>query len=296
MMQRVLSLLLVVALVPACGSASEPADDGLVVVTTTTILGDIVSNIVGDRASVEVLLPIGVDPHEFRASAQQVALMESSDLVVANGLGLEQGLEDILGSVQSDGQSVLRVGEQLSTLRRIDDGPADPHVWMDPLQMVEATSVIVAELDRILPGGGWGDRGDDYAADLVALDLEIIELLGGSSADSGRALVTNHDSLGYFAARYRLEVVGVLIQGGSTLAEPSSSDLADLVAILRQTGVSVIFAETTEPTALVESVAAEVEVSVVELFIGSLGGPGSGAATYIEMLRTDATLIAAGLA
>jgi zinc/manganese transport system substrate-binding protein len=227
-----------------------------VVVTTTTVLGDVVSNIVGDRATVEVLLPIGADPHEFRASAQQVALMESSVLVVANGLGLEQGLEDILDSLE-------------------------------------------AELERILPGGGWVARGDDYATELVALDLEIGQLLDASSADSdeGRVLVTNHDSLGYFAARYRLEVVGVVVRGGSTLAEPSSSDLADLVAVLRETGVRTIFAETTEPTTLVESVAAEVggEVSVVELFIGSLGGPGSGAETYIEMLRTDATLIAAGL-
>ena len=294
-MERVLPLLLLVALVAAaCGSDDEPADDGPVVVVTTTVLGDIVSNIVGDRATVEVLLPVGADPHEFRASAQQVALMESSDLVVANGLGLEQGLDDILDSLRGDGQSVLRVGEQLSALRRIEGGPIDPHVWMDPLQIVEATAVIVAELDRILPGGGWGDRGDNYAADLVALDLEIMGLLDDLSA--GRVLVTNHDSLGYFAARYQLEVVGVVVPGGSTLAEPSSSGLADLVAIIRQTGVSAIFAETTEPMALVESVAAEVDVSVVELFIGSVGGPGSGAETYIEMLRTDATLIAAGLA
>ena len=294
-MERVLPLLLLVALVAAaCGSDDEPADDGPVVVVTTTVLGDIVSNIVGDRATVEVLLPVGADPHDFRASAQQVALMESSDLVVANGLGLEQGLDDILDSLRGDGQSVLRVGEQLSALRRIEGGPIDPHVWMDPLQIVEATAVIVAELDRILPGGGWGDRGDNYAADLVALDLEIMGLLDDLS--QGRVLVTNHDSLGYFAARYQLEVVGVVVPGGSTLAEPSSSALADLVAIIRQTGVSAIFAETTEPIALVESVAAEVDVSVVELFIGSVGGPGSGAETYIEMLRTDATLIAAGLA
>jgi zinc/manganese transport system substrate-binding protein len=297
-MQRVLPLLLVVALVAvACGSGDEPAADDVVVVATTTVLGDIVSNIVGDAATVAVLLPIGADPHEFRASAQQVALMESSVLVVANGLGLEPGLEDVLESLESDGQSVLWVGERLSTLRRVDDGPADPHVWMDPLQMVEATTAIVAELDRILPDGGWGDRGEDYVTDLVALDLEIAELLGVSSGGDDRVLVTNHDSLGYFAARYRLEVVGVVVQGGSTLAEPSSSDLADLVATLRQTGITTIFAETTEPTALVESVAAEVgDVAVVELFIGSLGGPGSGAETYIEMLRTDATLIAAGLA
>jgi zinc/manganese transport system substrate-binding protein len=283
----------------ACDGSEEAATDGIVVVTTTTVLGDVVSNIVGDRATVEVLLPIGADPHEFRASAQQVALMESSVLVVAHGLGLEQGLEDILDSLEGDGMAVLRVGEQLSTLRRIGDGPPDPHVWMDPLQMVEATTLIAAELERILPGGGWVARGDDYATELVALDLEIGELLDASSADSdeGRVLVTNHDSLGYFAARYRLEVVGVVVRGGSTLAEPSSSDLADLVAVLRETGVRTIFAETTEPTTLVESVAAEVggEVSVVELFIGSLGGPGSGAETYIEMLRTDATLIAAGL-
>ena len=131
-------------------------------------------------------------------------------------------------------------------------------------------------------------------ARLGALDDQINALF---APISDRSLVTNHDSLRYFADRYELEIIGVVIPGGSTLADPSSAQLADLIALMEEQGTSVVFAETTEPTDLAEAITSELgpAARVVELFTGSLGEDGSGAETLIDMLLTDAQRIAEAL-
>ena len=112
-----------------------------------------------------------------------------------------------------------------------------------------------------------------------------------------RKLVTSHGSFDYFADQYGFDVVGVIIPGGSTTAEPSSEELADLVHVIEEEEVGAIFGETIEPTDLAETISAEVgsDVVVVELYTGSLGEPGSDAGTYIWMLKTNAGLIADAL-
>ena len=124
----------------------------------------------------------------------------------------------------------------------------------------------------------WTARGNVYADALTTADEDIQATLE-VVPPANRKLVTNHDALGYFASRYGFEVVGVVIPGGSTLAEPSSAELTELVAVVEQEQVQAIFAETTNPEVLADAVAAEAggEVIVVELFTGSLGEPGSGA-------------------
>lgn len=167
---------------------------------------------------------------------------------------------------------------------------------MDPLRVAEAARLIAAELAALDPTKEWRARADAYAAELGELDEEIQGILAAVPAEK-RKLLTNHDSLSYFADRYGFEIVGTVIPGGSTLAEPSSAGLARLVEEIEEEGVEVIFAETTEPTALAEALAAEAdsEVRVVEMYTGSLGEPGSGADTLIGMLRTNARLIADAL-
>ena len=289
------TLLVGLALVAASCSNPTAEDGAVLVVATTTMLGDLAANVVGDSGLVEVVIPIGVDPHDFQASAHQVARMDEADLVVANGLGLEEGLGDILASL-GEGRPVLTVGQLLGPLHVIEGGALDPHIWMDPLQMVTVVGFIAGALEQVAPEGPWRMNADQYGAELEAADAEIQAILD-TVPERLRVLVTNHESLGYFATRYGFDVVGVVVPGGSTLAQPSSAHLADLVKVIEQLDVPALFAETTEPASLAESLAAEVgdEVVVVELFIGSLGGPGSGAETYIDMMRTDATLIAGAL-
>ncbi len=284
------AVLALALLAAACGDAGGSGEGRVSVVTTTTILGDVVRAVAGDDAEVVVILPVGADPHDYQPSARQVAAIANADLVVANGLGLEQGI----GEVLDEASRLLEVGPQLDP-RPLGDGDDDPHVWMDPSRMADAARLVAAELAAVAPGVDWARRAEAYAADLLAADEEIAEILA-AVPEERRILVTNHDSLGYFADRYGLTVVGTVIPGGATLAEPSSAELAELVAVIERTGVPAIFAETTEPAALAEALAAEAGgIEVVELYIGSLGEPGSGAATLAGMLITDAERIARAL-
>jgi zinc/manganese transport system substrate-binding protein len=131
----------------------------------------------------------------------------------------------------------------------------------------------------------------------MALDDEVRTILE-VIPDERRILVTDHDALGYYADAYDFEVAGVVIPGGSTLAEPSSAELAELVEVIEDEQVPAIFANSANPTALVDAVAAETgtEVAVVDLFVDSLGPEGSGVETYQDMMRTNAQRIADALA
>ncbi len=301
-MRRVGPAFLLLIILGSCGGDTDSGEEGLSVVATTTILGDLVSEVAGGDASVEVLMPVGADPHDFQASAAQIAKLSRADLVVANGLGLEEGIEDALDSAASDGVVVLELGPQLDPLPFSDDdeehghGDDDPHLWFDPLRMAAGARLVANALEAVDPGGGWSMRADDYAADLVAADQRIAELLSGVPAER-RKLVTGHESLGYFADRYDFEVVGVVIPGGSTLSDPSAGELARLIETIRSEDVRVIFAETTQPSSLVEAVAAELgeNIAIVDLYTGSLGEPGSEADTLITMLVTNAERIAEAL-
>ena len=157
--------------------------------------------------------------------------------------------------------------------------------------------MLIAEaLAAVEPSIDWVARAEAYAATLTEFDEEIQDLLAPIPAGS-RKLITNHDSLGYFADRYGFEIIGAVIPGGATLADPSSAQLAELVDEIVEEGVKVIFAETIEPTALAEAVAAEAgtDVTVVELHTGSLGEPGTATDNIVGMLRDNAKKIADAL-
>jgi len=315
---------LVLAVAAGCGgdetATSSPADGAcgsLRVIATTSVLGDVVGNVVGDRSRVEVLMPVGADPHSLQASAAQAAAMREADLVVVNGLGLEEGLHAVIEAAEADGVMVVEAAsfvealpfgdEQASNGHEVDEsveegeahGTLDPHIWTDPTRMAD----VVTGLGEVLAGadpacaGMWHAAAEDYRAELLSLDGEIEAILASIPAEQ-RKLVTNHHAFGYFADRYGFEVLGTIIPGGDTLAGPSPADLAALVDTLEREGVRAVFAETTQPVDLAEAVAAELgeEVVVVSLYTGSLGPSGSGAETYIGMQRTNAERIAAALA
>jgi len=129
-----------------------------------------------------------------------------------------------------------------------------------------------------------------------AAEAEVRATLESVPADR-RILVTDHDALGYLADAYGYEIAGTVIPSGTTLAEPSSADLAELVSVIVAEGVPAIFANSAEPSTLADAVAAESgrDVQVVTLYVGSLGEPGSGAEDYLSMMATDANLIATAL-
>ena len=308
-----------VGLVAACGGddgnggAAAGAGD-VSVVATTTVLGDITAAVVdcagGDSAT---LMPAGVDPHDFAPSSAEVAELVGADLVVANGLDLEAGLQDALDAARRDGAEVLEVAPLVDPIpfgevghddEHADDehagdehGDLDPHVWLDVARMATAAEVVATELGRLTGATeAFATCGDEVAADLMALDEEVRGLLAQVPAER-RVLVTDHEAFGYFAEAYGFEVAGVVVPGGSTLASASSAELAELVDTVEREGVTAVFANAAVPSDLVDALSAEVgdTVSVVELFVGSVGPEGSDAATYQGMMRTNAERIAGAL-
>ena len=315
----------------------KTAPETLSVVVTTTILGSVVRDIVtcvaGDDAGLSVIMPIGVDPHDFQASSEQVALMVGADLTVVNGLGLEAGLVSTFETLSAEGNPIYEVAAEVNPLpfgRSDDDhageekasydhaadehageekagddhanedehghGGFDPHFWFDMDRMATAAELVGVRLGAV-GGEQYVTCGESVGAEIRAAEGNIIRILS-SVPSAQRILVTDHDALAYFADRYDFEVVGVVIPGGSTLGETSSQDLATLVSVMRDRQVSAIFGNQATNADILAVLADEVgsRVSVTEVFVGSLGGPGSEAETYIDMMTTNATRISQALA
>ncbi len=260
------------------------------VVATTTILGDVARVIAGPDARVVTLMPVGADPHSWAPSARQAASVRGARLVIANGSGLEGGMRAFLGSARDDGVPVLEVAP-LAAPRAAPDGDPDPHFWTDPRRMELAARAIADAMgDRLSPAAAARvtARATAYRAALRRQDRRIrVDLRGVPVAR--RVIVTNHHVLGYFAHRYRFRVAGAVIPSTSTLASPSAADLAGLVRVIRREGVRAILVDSSSPRRLADALADEAgtPVRVEALFSESLGPPGSGAATYLGMLRVN---------
>ncbi|MCS5715741.1 zinc ABC transporter substrate-binding protein AztC [Herbiconiux sp. CPCC 205716] len=295
---------LLVALSALAGCAAptaHPADDRPLVVATTTILGDVVGELVGDQAEVLTLMPPGADPHSFEISAVEAARLRSASLVVSNGLGLEEGLQHHVDAAAEEGVHVVEAGGLIEPIDYSDGdsrGEPDPHFWTDPTRMIDVVDGLEPELAAVegIDPGPLATAVDRYRAELVDLDGQL-DTVFSAIPDERRALVTNHHVFGYLAERYGFRVIGAVIPGGTTLAAPSASDLRELVDAIRGAGVSTIFADASQPDRIVQVLAEEagVDVDVVALYTESLSAPGRGAATYLEMMRSNAQLIATGL-
>ncbi len=294
-MSRPLSPLILVVLVAVVACAPGTPAGGRTIVATTSMWGDVVRSLDPDgQWDVEVLIPAGADPHDFVPSAAQVASLQRADLVVANGLGLEQGLDDSLRAAEADGARVLWLAPLLDPIGLAGgEGRPDPHVWLDPVRLGRAAGLIAAEMEVVAPSGVATAAAERFVVETEALRREIETTLAGVV---DRRLFTNHDALGYFAERFGFEVVGTVVPGGSTVAEPSSRDIAALIEAIRAIGAPAIFVDAGVPHQVADAVADEFggAVAIVELRTDSLA-PSGEASTIIGLERLNAELIAAAL-
>ena len=317
----VLSSVLAVALV-SCAQAPEPVATGPEpvsaeepsnfvaapsVVVSNSILGSVLSEIVvcasGDSRSVRVLMPLGTDPHDFQPSSDQVADMVRADVVIVNGLGLETGLDAAVEAAREDGAVVLEVAPVVDPLPWAEIGEGDhddhdhggeefdPHFWMDMNRMALASEVMGESLAQNTGEALFAECGVSVADTIRSAEQDVMGILKVLGPDE-RLVVTGHESLGYFAARYDFQVVGVVIPGGSTLGAPDSRELARLVEVVRESNVPAIFGNSASNPAVLDALAQEVGgVEVVELYIESVGEPGGDAEDYIGMMLANARLI-----
>lgn len=276
----------------------------LEVVCTTGMIGDVVRNVAGDRASVTTLMGEGVDPHLYRATRSDVAKMLAADTIFYNGLLLEGKMTDALVRVARSGKPVFAVTELIDESFLLSppafEGNFDPHVWMDPSAWMRAVEVVRDQLAEVDAGGAesYGTGAKAYLERLTALDAYAERVLASVPADR-RVLVTAHDAFNYFGRRYRFEVMG--IQGLSTESEAGLKRIEELVSLLVQRKIPAVFVETTIPQqsvqALIAGAAARGHQVVIggSLFSDAMGRPGTYEGTYVGMIDHNVTVIAKAL-
>lgn len=294
-----LAALAAALLLPGCSQPEEARQPQVVV--TTNILGDIVQQVLGKQAEVTTLMQPNADPHSFEISARDAALMGSADLVVSNGLGLEEGLQQHLDRAAAAGAPMLVAGDAITAIPYGSgdaEGTPDPHFWTDPAAMIKVVDALEKSARNIegIDPARLAAGAEAYRQQLAALDADMAQAFA-AIPDGRRALVTNHHVFGYLAKRFDFRVVGAVIPGGTTLAAPSAGDLRQLSQAIRQAGVPTIFAESSQPDRLVQVLASEagVNVQVAALFTESLSGPGGAAPTYLDMMRANTGRIVHGL-
>lgn len=298
-MRRAASVVAVlVAGVLSLAACSGPGDDRPTVVVTTNILGDIVETLAGDELEVVTFMPRDADPHSFELSARDAATMRAADLVVSNGLGLEEGVQHHVDASAADGVAQFVAGDHVEELGYLDSDAVDPHFWTDPTQtarVVEALAPVLAELAGD-DAASVTDAAAAYLDELEAVDADFAAGLGAIPAEH-RALVTNHHVFGYLARRYDVRILGAAVPGGTTLAAPSASDLQELVDAIDAAGVRTIFADSSQPDRLMRVLADEAgrDVAVVPLLTESLAPIGQPGDTYLDMMRENLQRISDGL-
>ena len=298
----VTALAVTLVLAPLLTHCGFGEDQPPTVVVTTNILGDLTRNVVGDQAEVTVLMKPNADPHSFGVSAQQAAELERADLVVHNGLGLEENVLRHVEAAKESGVPTLAVGERVDPLPyRSDDGKGapDPHFWTDPARVGEAVRQLTAAVSEHVSGVDTQRvraNGTAYGKRIDTLDTWMSERFA-KIPKHRRALVTNHHDFGYLADRYDFRVVGAVVPSGTTLASPSASDLKSLADAIDKANVPTIFVDSSQPDRLAQVLKeeAELDVRVVPLFTESLTARGGGAATYLQMSRSNTHAIYRGL-
>jgi ABC-type Zn uptake system ZnuABC Zn-binding protein ZnuA len=292
---------LVAALAAGC-SGDEPAGSAggrgaaLEVVATTTQVADFARIVGGDRVRVTNLIKPNVDAHDYEPSPADIDAIARADVVLQNGVGLEEWLDD---TIQSSGfQGPVADTSRGVALRQDEGGERDPHIWQDPRN----AQVMVANVERALAAAepaaasGFAARLAAYTRELQALDVEVARQIDSLA---NKKLVTNHDAFGYYIDRYGLELVGSVIPSADTSAELSGRDIRDLVARIKATKVKAVFTEASLPASAAETIAAEAGVKVVAgehaLYGDSLGPAGSDADTYVKMIRHNTATIVSNL-
>lgn len=303
-----LSLAVMVALaLSACGRAPTAREGRLKVVASTTIVGDVVAQVGGDLIELTVLFPAGADPHTFQPRPQDMVALSKAQVIILNGLNLEEALEPALESNATG--TIVHASEGIEPLafegkehdhhegedEHHHEG-GDPHTWVDPNNVIVWTENIAAALAAADPqhAAAYQANAAAYAASLRDLDAWIRQQVAQVPV-ARRKLVTDHLLYGYFAQEYGFEQVGALVGSFSTNASPSAQELAALQDLIRAQNVPAIFVGKSVNPALAEQVAQDLGIRVVSLYTGSLSQPGSEADSYLKYMRYNVSAIVEAL-
>lgn len=268
------------------------------VVSTSTIIADLTSQIGGDEIEHQGILDPGSDPHVYEPTPKDNIALEQADLIFYNGFNLEPGL---IRLIEASGIKAKKypVGEVVQPLDFEYQGQKqpDPHIWGDAQNAIAMVEAIRDRLIELSPEDSeeFNTNAEELIAELERLDAWIIEQIATIPPDN-RQLVTTHDAFQYYTQAYGLEMAGTLI-GISTEEQPSAQTVKNLANSIKKRQIPAIFAETTINPQLITTVAQEAGVKLApqELYSDSIGAAGSQGDSYIGMLTVNTITIVRAL-
>lgn len=303
-MKKYISILAVLLTVVSCKQKEKAKDGKLQVVTTTTMITDLVKNIGGDKLEVKGLMGAGVDPHLYKASEGDVSKLFNADVIVYNGIHLEGKLEEVFEKMRHQNKKTIAVADAIDTNTLIASenfaSNYDPHIWFDISNWEKITEFLVKQFSDLDPKNAneYAKNGKVYLEKLQTLKKEIGENIKELPVEK-RILVTAHDAFNYFGKAYDFSVVG--LQGLSTATEAGVKDVQKLAAFIIDKNIKAIFVESSVPKRTVEALQEAVKSKGHEIAIGgtlysdALGDAGTVEGTYIGMYKHNVATIVSSL-
>ncbi len=276
----------------------------LQVVTTTTMITDLVKNIGGNKIDVQGLMGAGVDPHLYKASEGDVSKLFNADVIVYNGLHLEGKLEDVFEKMRQQNRKTIAVSDAIDKNTLIGSeyfaSNYDPHIWFDITNWEIITQYITDKFCELDADNSetYKTNGANYLKKLASLKIVITEEVNSLPLEK-RILVTAHDAFNYFGKEFQFNVVG--LQGLSTATEAGVKDVQRLASFIEEKNVNAIFVESSVPKRTVEALQEAVRAKGKEVLIGgtlysdALGSTGTTEATYIGMYKHNVKIIVSSL-
>lgn len=292
-------ILVCLIIASACKNSNKPTNGKLNVVTTTTMITDLVYNIGGDSINVQGLMGSGVDPHLYKASEGDVSKLTSADIVFYSGLHLEGKLVDVFEKMNRT-NTTIALAEVLDKNKLIGSeyfaSNYDPHIWFNIRYWKQLTKYLTQELSTLDPKNGafFEKNKVEYLKKLEALETEIKNTIA-SLPQEKRILITAHDAFNYFGEEYGFEVVG--LQGLSTATEAGVQDVQNLAKLIIDKKVKAIFVESSVPKRTIEALQQAVLAQGFQVEIGgtlysdALGSAGTKEGTYIGMFEYNVNTI-----
>ncbi len=297
-MKKTIVILLFVALF-SCQTETK-SNGNLNIVTTTTMITDLVENIGGENVNVEGLMGSGVDPHLYKASAGDVTKLTNADIIFYGGLHLEGKLVEVFEKMETRDINTVAVSDALDKSTLIGSeyfaSNYDPHIWFDVNNWEQITQFVVEKLSEADPEHKalFEENGTAYLEKLKNLNEEIKSIISTLPQEK-RILVTAHDAFSYFGKAYGFEVVG--LQGLSTATEAGVQDVQNISAFIIENKIKAIFVESSVPKRTIEALQAAVNSKNHNVEIGgtlysdALGNTGSEEGTYIGMFEYNVRTI-----
>lgn len=276
-------------LLSTCLFMGQSFGRNLVVVTTTTMITDLVKQVGEPDIQILSLMGTGTDPHLYKPTARDIQKMRIADVIFYNGLHLEGRMEDVLRNMQKRNPGVKALGDYIpSSLLLYADAERkhpDPHLWFDVSLWSSCVDTVAQTLADKDPNhaAAFLERGAKLKARYEALHQWAQDRVAKVPADK-RILVTSHDAYSYFGRAYGFQVKGV--QGISTMTEAGLADVTRMVDFVKKHAIKAIFVESSVSPAVIERISKDAGAKIGgELYSDSLG---SAKENFIDPITQEA--------